>query len=98
MDATYSGIAALHRRLHRVAASELDRALARLEHLSAEDRAAVARLSQRMVDTMVHNLISRVRSLEENLEEYDEAPPQTERQVLARLFADPDAPADPTVG
>jgi glutamyl-tRNA reductase len=81
------GIAALRRHVDRSAQAELADALARLEHLSPEDRAIVSRLSQRLVDKMFHYLVVRVRSLAE----YDEVPPQVTMQVLARLLADPDA-------
>jgi len=82
------GIAALRRHVDRAAQVELEATLARLEHLSPEDRAVVARLGQRLVDKMFHYLVVRVRSLAE----YDEVPPQITMQVLARLLADPDAP------
>jgi glutamyl-tRNA reductase len=81
------GIAALRRHVDRSAQAELEATLARLDHLSTEDRAVVARLGQRLVDKMFHYLVMRVRSLAE----YDEVPPQITMQVLARLLADPDA-------
>jgi glutamyl-tRNA reductase len=82
------GIAALRRHVDRSALAELEATLTRLEHLSPEDRAIVARLGQRLVDKMFHYLVVRVRSLAE----YDEVSPQITMQVLARLLADPDAP------
>jgi glutamyl-tRNA reductase len=84
------GIAALRRHVDRSEQAEMSHALAQLTHLSAEDRAVVERLGQRLVDKMFHHLVSRIRSLAE----YDEVSPQVTMQVLARLFADPDAPSE----
>jgi glutamyl-tRNA reductase len=81
------GIAALRRHVDRSQQAELARTLAHLEHLSEADRQAVARFGQRLVDKMFHHLVARIRSLAE----YDEVPPDVTMQVLARLFADPDA-------
>ena len=83
------GITALRRHVDRSAQMELERALARLQHLSPADQEVVSRLGQRLVDKMFHHLVARVRSLAE----YDELPPQITMQVLARLLADPDASA-----
>ncbi len=88
MRSMVPGIAALRRHVDRSEQSEMARALAQLGHLSPEDRAVVERLGQRLVDKMFHHLVSRIRSLAE----FDEVPPQITMQVLARLFADPDAP------
>ncbi|MBF6590849.1 MAG: glutamyl-tRNA reductase [Ktedonobacterales bacterium] len=84
------GIAALRRHVDRSEQAELARALAQLDHLSPEEHAVIARLGQRLVDKMFHHLVSRIRSLAE----YDEVPPQITMRVLARLFADPDAPTE----
>ena len=79
------GIAALRRHVDHSEQAELERALARLEHLSDEDQAVVTRFGNRLVDKMFHHLVSRIRSLAE----YDEVPPDVTMRVLARLFADP---------
>jgi glutamyl-tRNA reductase len=84
------GIAALRRHVDRSEHAEVSRALAQLAHLSEDDQAVVERLGQRLVDKMFHHLVSRIRSLAE----YDEVPPHITMQVLARLLADPDAPAE----
>ena len=81
------GIAALRRHVDHSEQAEMARALAQLAHLAPDDRAVVERLGQRLVDKMFHHLVSRIRSLAE----YDEVPTQVTMQVLARLFADPDA-------
>ncbi|MGH2516825.1 MAG: glutamyl-tRNA reductase [Ktedonobacterales bacterium] len=81
------GIAALRRHVDHSEQAELARALAQLDALSDADRAVIERFGQRLVDKMFHHLVSRIRSLAE----YDEVPPDVTMQVLARLFADPDA-------
>lgn len=81
------GISALRRHVDRSEQAELSRAMAQLDHLSAEDRAIIERFGQRLVDKMFHHLVSRIRSLAE----YDEVPPDVTMRVLTQLFADPDA-------
>jgi glutamyl-tRNA reductase len=83
-------IAALRQHVDRSEQAELARALGQLARLSPEERAVIERFGQRLVDKMFHHLVSRIRSLAE----YDEVPPQVTMQVLARLFADPDSPAE----
>lgn len=51
----------LRRRVDAIAASELQRASARLAGLSDEQRAAVAALTSGLSDAIVHALVSRVR-------------------------------------
>jgi glutamyl-tRNA reductase len=82
-------IASLRQHVDRSEQAELARALSQLAHLSPEERAVIERFGQRLVDKMFHHLVSRIRSLAE----YDEVAPHITMQVLARLFADPDAPA-----
>jgi glutamyl-tRNA reductase len=84
------GIAALRRHVDRSERAELARALSELAELSDAERAAVERFGRRLVDKMFHHLVARIRSLAE----YDEVPPAVTMRVLARLFADPDAPPD----
>ncbi len=82
------GIAALRRHVDLSEEQELARALAQLDHLSERDRAIVERFGARLVDKMFHHLVRRIRSLAE----YDEIPPDVTMQVLAQLFAEPNAP------
>jgi glutamyl-tRNA reductase len=84
------GIAALRRHVDRSEQAELARALGELAELSDAEHAAVERFGRRLVDKMFHHLVARIRSLAE----YDEVPPAVTMRVLARLFADPDAPPD----
>jgi glutamyl-tRNA reductase len=80
------GIAALRRHVDQAERQELAHALARLDHLSAQDHAVIERFGARLVDKMFHHLVQRIRTLAE----YDEIPPETTMRVLLQLFADPD--------
>lgn len=83
------GIAALRRHVDKSEEQELAKALAQLSHLSDQDRAIIERFGSRLVDKMFHHLVRRIRTLAE----YDEIPPETTMRVLARLFAEREAPA-----
>jgi glutamyl-tRNA reductase len=83
-------VATLRPHLARLAEAELERAWPQLQHLSPQDRAAIARLSHRLVDTVIHDLGVRMRALAR----CDEVPPQASMRVLAHLLTNRDTPAE----
>ncbi len=80
-----AAVAAVRARFERLATAELECALARLGHLAPQDRAVVAWLSQRLVETVIHDLIAQAGSLAT----CDALSKQVSMRVLARLLADP---------
>jgi len=83
-------VATLRMHLARLADAELERARPQLQRFSPQDRAVVARLSQRLVDVVIHDLGIRM----DALARCDEVPPQISRRVLAHLLTDRDTPAE----
>jgi len=59
-------IATLRRHVDQSEQAELSRTLARLEHLSEEDREAISEFGHRLVDKMFHQLVIRIKRIAQN--------------------------------
>jgi glutamyl-tRNA reductase len=79
--AAVPAIATMHARAETVRQAELERALRRLGHLSARDRAQVAALSRAIVNTLLHEPVTRIKQQTHTGDDWQDA-----ARAIERLF------------